>query len=130
MKYKYKYKEVNVSELKGKIITSIEGAKQYNNTIIFTCNDGTKYEMTHTQDCCETVEIKQIDGDIEDLIGSPIILSECVTNGAKYEGFDQYYGTWTFYKFATAKGYVTLQWLGESSGYYNEEVEFYEVIEK
>ena len=77
----------------------------------------------HQQDCCESVYIKDICGDLADLVGSPILQAEEVSNidlGPESE-YDHYF-TWTFYKIATIKGSVTLQWYGTSNGYYSEQV--------
>ena len=118
---------VNVSELIGKTIVSIVGAEVDNDTITFVCSDGTEYLMYHSQDCCEAVYIEDIFGDINDLIDTPIIMAEDISNECvMMPGLDKWDDsyTWTFYKFATRKGYVNIRWYGTSNGYYSEEVDF------
>lgn len=91
--------------------------------------DGSGFRFYHSQNCCESVEIADIDNELSVLEGSPLVQAEQVSNvGAeppKKEYVDSY--TWTFYKFATAKGSVTVRWLGESNGYYSESVDRYEI---
>ena len=79
----------------------------------------------HQQDCCESVYIEDICGDLQDLVGAPLLIAEEVSDEV-YEAehqpeHDESY-TWTFYKFATRKGYVDVRWFGSSNGYYSESV--------
>lgn len=69
---------------------------------------------------------------MEDLVGTPILLAECVTEKQEADNSDPYRSfwgstTWTFYKFATNKESVTVRWVGHSNGYYSEYVSFTEV---
>lgn len=109
--------------LAGKTITHID-IDYHENTISITTSDNCKYRMNHIQDCCETVVIKQIDGDILDLTNTPIILAEEV---AKKDPYADESGTYTFYKLGTVKGYVTIAWHGTSNGYYSETVDFSQI---
>ena len=93
--------------------------------LIFTTRCGKRYEMYHSQDCCESVNIEDICGDLEDLLDTPVFLAEEVSNFKEGGGCGS--ETWTFYKIVTAKGGVTIRWYGTSNGYYSEEVNFTEI---
>ena len=120
--------------LLGKTLTAVDvvstGEDGAEDKLVFTLESGKKYKLFHCQDCCESVYIEDIVGDLDNLVGSPLMQVEEVSNrdetpeGAELpEWHDDSY-TWTFYKMATAKGYVTIRWLGISNGYYSEAVDF------
>lgn len=100
-------------------------------TIDFATTDGRTFRQWHSQDCCERVEVSEIVGDLDDLIGSPVLMAEEVSHhredppevGVIDDQWRESW-TWTFYKLATIKGSVTIRWLGESNGYYSESVDF------
>lgn len=114
-------------ELIGKVFK----VKIYDDEMFFSegCNKG--YKFYHSDSCCENVEIVDVDGDAEDLCGSPILTAEEYTNKGEEEKLEsdgkvllcESY-TFTFYKFATEKGTVIVRWFGSSNGFYSEEVDF------
>jgi hypothetical protein len=110
----------NVNELLGKTLSDVRVDKELDE-ILFVCQDGSEYLMYHDQDCCESVYIDDVSGELMDLVGSPITLAE-----ESSESGDTDWGssTWTFYRFATVKGYVDIKWYGSSNGYYSESVNF------
>lgn len=92
--------------------------------LIFRTEAGKEFKFHHHQDCCESVVIDDIVGDLSDLVGVPLTMAEEVDSDPDVDPLSDEYGshTWTFYKFASAKGFVTVKFLGTSNGYYSERV--------
>jgi hypothetical protein len=137
---------VEMEDFLGLVFKTVELSK-YGDEVRFTTHDDQVYCMLHHQDCCETVDIDDIAGDLQDLVDSPILLARESSSddmdtaqidildgeeqvmyklGADYAveddtGVDSQ--TWTFYLFSTIKGSVTLRWYGSSNGYYSESVD-------
>jgi hypothetical protein len=128
-KMSYYDNQCSVTEMLGATLVNIEGLEENRDSVVFTADDGRKWQMYHCQDCCEHVNVEDVCGVVSDLIGSPLLMAEeetSVENPEDYEvaeyGQDRF--LWTYYKFATIKGYVTVRWYGESNGYYAVGVSF------
>ena len=132
----------SITDLIGKTIINIVGMKKGSECIDIYTSDGMMYQMYHEQDCCEDVTVDDVCGDIQDLMGVPLLVVEERTSeenppdvteqrlklqkdAAYVEWQDSF--TWTFYHFATSKGYLDLRWYGSSNGYYSERVDFKQI---
>jgi len=73
--------------------------------LCFELADGGRYVFYHDQDCCESVYIEDICGELSDLEGTPILLAEETSSEGRgrKECPDDGTHTYTFYKFATIK---------------------------
>lgn len=93
------------------------------NELTFYVDNKPAFWSYHMQDCCESVTLMNTMGNIDDIVGTPII-SVCqeIFDGPEPEDADHY--TWTAQTIETEKGSVRFEWLGESNGYYSEDVHF------
>lgn len=107
---------VDISEMVGKTFTKV--FTKDNEEVHFVNSEGS-YVFLHYQDCCESVTIEDICGDLEDLQDHELLMAE-ESSGDMGDTVDS--GTWTFYKFSTILGSVTIRWIGMSNGYYSESV--------
>jgi hypothetical protein len=118
--------DLGMEVLLGKTLTKFDVG---GNSVEIECSDGSKYSLFHSQDCCEHVYIEDVCGDVNDLLGHALLMSERVTNRDDEPQDDRYYEswTWTFFKFATVRGYVTVRFFGTSNGYYSETADLHKL---
>lgn len=117
---------MNINALVGLTLSKIQVDEDQ---ILFITACGRQFRQWHSQDCCESVEIDDVCGNWDDLIGTPILTAEESCNDG-LPGDERPYAeseTWTFYRLSTFKGTVVVRWYGESNGYYSEGVDFDEV---
>jgi hypothetical protein len=117
------YRIESFGDLLGKTLANVENN---GDEMIFTLDNGQRFKLFHNQDCREQVSIEDVIGDLQDLIGLPLTMAEVVSGGEDVGPINEWEEsfTWTFYKLATVKGYVTVRWYGTSNGYYSESVDF------
>ena len=129
------YKDrVTFNTLVGKTLKYV--VQEGNDQLRFTTEDGEVYLMFHSQDCCESVTIEDISGDLSDLVGFPVLIADERTGerpadrpANSNDVYSETWTTWTFYRISTIRGTVVVRWFGESNGYYSESVDFEKVRE-
>ena len=136
---------MSIEVLEGKILTKII-RMQDPDTLIFNTTCGESFRMYHDQDCCESVWIEDICGDLDDLLHTPMVQAFEKTSTKEEINLIPCYKkqainrllsiidntdhvlddsvTYTFYTLTTIKGTVTIRWCGTSNGYYSESVNF------
>jgi hypothetical protein len=116
---------VPIEDFVGETFVSVQ-VNNGNDEILFTAESGRTFLMFHIQDCCESVSIEDICGELDWLVGSPMVSayvsgSDEDTSEGDDKRTDESY-TWTFYRMSTVKGTVVIRWYGSSNGYYSEDV--------
>lgn len=134
---------VSIGDLVGHVLSSASLNKERTEILFSASGERMIWRMYHRQSCCEDVYVEDICGDLEHLVGRPIISAEMSSNSGevgdeydtslahKTEGLterEQSSYTWTFYKITTMAGSVTIRWYGTSSGAYSEEVDFIKYV--
>lgn len=125
----YNSKYHDAAALRGKTITAISQIGR--DRIEITTEDGKRYAMLPDQEYSELVTIHDIEGDLQSLVGAPLVAAREEADREWPADVEKptytYSFTWTSYFFDTEKAKVRIRWNGESNGYYSESVQIEEL---
>lgn len=120
--------QTTLDTLIGEVLTYVD-TNDKNDVIMLTTASGRIIKIYHEQDCCEIVQIVDMEGKWHDLIGKVIVETrhESVedrdppepTNGSQ---------THTTLTFKADDATVISRWIGDSNGYYSESVDIAELV--
>ena len=113
------WKEIkSLNDLVGLTIKSVSGCHKGSDTFTIEFENG--YSIVfHYPYTYSNVEIDDVNGDVQGMVGNELLGIECVTNVPVDPETAVEYKQWTFYKFKTIDGYVDVKWYGSSNGYYS-----------
>ncbi len=126
--HKYTDNYLDAAIFRGQTIKRIEQKPMADGEgIEFETEDGV-FAMFHSQDCCESVVIYQIDGNLQSLVGSPLVVAKEDSGPdrprkVEKPEYPDESETWTVYIFETATAKIRIVWHGSSNGYYSESVQ-------
>lgn len=63
--------------LKGLTLTSVVNS---GDEIVFFAADGRRFHLYHDQECCESVYVDDVVGDLDFLVGTPILMADEVSS--------------------------------------------------
>lgn len=104
----------------GKTIESVLGAEAGSEDVTFFFTDGTAVSTYHSRDCCESVLIDRVEGDVQELIGKVIASASEDEAGTQDRDDVGDSSTWTEQTLEADGVKVMIVWLGTSNGYYGE----------
>ena len=120
------------SDLKGKSLKKIT-INTRDNYVLFDCEDTTSYILQHIQESNEEVVIEDTLGDLDDLIGTPLLLAKEINRYYKHIKskkltMAQRISAWSYYQLDTVKGTADIRWCGTCNGYYTNTARLYRVF--
>jgi len=120
---------INKENLFGRVIESITGLEEESDKVTITFKHGGSITQFHEEDCCESVYVSQVDGNVRKHEGAVIheliekVLDKTEIPSDELPKYTDTSLTATFYTLKTSKGYLDWRWYGESNGYYSEGVD-------
>ena len=103
---------------------NLSSVKEAGEAVVFTLTDGRRYKLYHESDCCESVDLEEVDGNLTDLHG---LVTVAMSEEEAGESTHDDSCTITTIRIATETATVTMTWRGESNGYYRETPTFEEM---
>jgi len=97
-------------------------AQRHGDIVVLGFANGSVLRILHAPDCCETVWLADLNGDLDDLVGHPVPIVEIRSQDMADDdpAKNDESGTWTFVTLRGIKSSVDMRWCGTSNGYYSE----------